>query len=68
MAHELEFYINGQWVKPSGSRTLAVVDPSNEEVFATITLGEQADADKAIAAARAAFPPSPRPPRPSALP
>jgi aldehyde dehydrogenase (NAD+) len=56
MAHELEFYIDGQWVKPSGSRTLGVVDPSNEEVFATIALGEQADVDKAVAAARAAFP------------
>ena len=56
MAHELEFYIDGQWVKPSGSRTLGVIDPSNEEVFATIALGEQADVDKAVAAARAAFP------------
>lgn len=56
MAHELEFYIDGAWVKPSGSRTLGVVDPSNEEVFATIALGEQADVDKAVAAARAAFP------------
>jgi aldehyde dehydrogenase (NAD+) len=56
MAHELEFYIDGQWVKPSGSRTLGVVNPSNEEVFATIALGEQADVNKAVAAARAAFP------------
>ena len=56
MAHELEFYIDGQWVKPSGNRTLGVIDPSNEEVFATIALGEQADVDKAVAAARAAFP------------
>lgn len=56
MAHELQFYIDGEWVQPSGSRTLEVIDPSNEEPFATIALGEQADVDKAVAAARAAFP------------
>lgn len=56
MAHELQFYIDGEWVQPSGSRTLEVIDPSNEEPFATIALGEQADVDKAAAAARAAFP------------
>ncbi|TCR66560.1 aldehyde dehydrogenase family protein [Bosea sp. BK604] len=56
MAHELQFYIDGEWVQPSGSRTLGVIDPSNEEPFATIALGEQADVDRAVAAARAAFP------------
>jgi len=56
MAHEREFYIDGEWVKPSGTRTLGVVDPSDEEIFTTIALGEQADVDRAVAAARAAFP------------
>ncbi len=56
MSHAQQFYIDGQWVQPSGSRTLGVVDPSTEEVFETIALGEQADVDKAVAAARAAFP------------
>lgn len=56
MSHNLQFYIDGAWVQPSGSRTLDVIDPSTEEAFATIALGEQADVDKAIAAARAAFP------------
>ncbi len=56
MAHELEFYIDGAWVKPSGSRTLGVVDPATEEVFTTIALGEEADVDRAVKAARAAFP------------
>jgi len=56
MSHNLQFYIDGQWVQPSGSKTLDVIDPSTEEAFATIALGEQADVDKAVAAARAAFP------------
>jgi aldehyde dehydrogenase (NAD+) len=56
MSHALQFYIDGQWVAPSGNKTLDVIDPSTEEAFATIALGEQADVDKAVAAARAAFP------------
>ncbi|QCI67073.1 aldehyde dehydrogenase family protein [Phreatobacter stygius] len=56
MAHEREFYINGEWVQPSGSATLEVIDPSTEEAIATIALGTAADVDKAVAAARAAFP------------
>ncbi|RDJ21311.1 aldehyde dehydrogenase family protein [Bosea caraganae] len=56
MAHELQFYIDGEWVRPSSSATLEVIDPSTEEAFATIALGAQADVDKAVAAARAAFP------------
>jgi aldehyde dehydrogenase (NAD+) len=56
MSHNQQFYIDGQWVQPSGAKTLDVIDPSTEEAFATIALGEQADVDKAVAAARAAFP------------
>jgi len=56
MSHNLQFYIDGQWVQPSGTGTLDVIDPSTEEAFATIALGAQADVDKAVAAARAAFP------------
>lgn len=50
------FYINGQWVAPIQGSDFAVIDPSNEEAFATIALGGQADTDAAVAAARAAFP------------
>ncbi|CEJ11820.1 3-succinoylsemialdehyde-pyridine dehydrogenase [bacterium YEK0313] len=56
MAHEKQFYINGEWVEPSGSATLEVIDPSTEEAIATIALGTAADVDRAVAAARAAFP------------
>jgi aldehyde dehydrogenase (NAD+) len=51
-----DFYINGAWVPPHKARDCAVIDPSTEEVCATISLGDQADTDAAVAAAKAAFP------------
>ena len=56
MLHNLQFYIDGRWVDPVVPKTLAVIDPSTEEAFAEISLGARADVDKAVAAARAAFP------------
>jgi aldehyde dehydrogenase (NAD+) len=57
MSHALQFYIDGAWVDPAGGlKTLDVIDPSTEEAFAQIALGSQADVDRAVAAARAAFP------------
>ena len=49
-------YINGQWVTSIDGREMAVENPSTEEKIATITLGGVADADAAVAAAKAAFP------------
>ncbi|MDP4062386.1 3-succinoylsemialdehyde-pyridine dehydrogenase [Rhodobacteraceae bacterium LE17] len=49
-------YINGQWVASIDGREIAVENPSTEEKIATITLGGVADADAAVAAAKAAFP------------
>ena len=54
--HERQFYIGGQWVDPVDLRLLDVIDPSTEEAFAQIATGSAADVDKAVAAARAAFP------------
>ncbi|WP_421695456.1 aldehyde dehydrogenase family protein [Aestuariivirga sp.] len=54
--NNLEFYIDGRWVAPDVPRTLGVVNPSSEEVFATISVGSAADVDRAVAAARKAFP------------
>ena len=51
-----QFYINGAWVDPKTPRDFDVIDPSTEEVCATISLGDQADTDAAVAAAKAAFP------------
>src|SRR5574337_172228 len=55
MKEHLQFYIDGQWVAPASARSLDVVNPSNEEVVARISLGSAADVDKAVQAARQAF-------------
>ncbi|MFT4011864.1 MAG: aldehyde dehydrogenase family protein [Paracoccus sp. (in: a-proteobacteria)] len=56
MADKRKFYIGGAWVAPESPNDLEVIDPSNEEAVAVISLGGQADTDKAVAAAKAAFP------------
>ncbi len=56
MIEKRDFYINGQWVAPAKPNDCDVVDPSTEEVCAVISLGDRADTDAAVAAARAAFP------------
>ncbi|WP_027841130.1 aldehyde dehydrogenase family protein [Pyruvatibacter mobilis] len=56
MKEALQFYINGQWVDPATPKTLEVVNPATEEPCATISMGSEADLDKAVAAAKAAFP------------
>ena len=53
--HNLQFYIDGQWVAPVIDKRLGVVNPSTEEVFTEIAVGSKADVDKAVAAARRAF-------------
>jgi len=50
-----EFYINGDWVAPAKANDLEVINPSTEEVCAVISIGDQADTDAAVAAAKAAF-------------
>ncbi len=56
MIEKREFYINGNWVAPAKARDCAVIDPSTEDACAVISLGDQADTDAAVAAAKAAFP------------
>lgn len=50
-----KFYINGEWVAPLGGTVMGVENPATEEIVAQVALGSVADADRAIAAARAAF-------------
>lgn len=54
--HEREHYVNGAWVAPLEQQLLDVTDPSTEEVFTRIVVGGPKDVDRAVAAARAAFP------------
>ncbi|MGD9862802.1 MAG: aldehyde dehydrogenase family protein, partial [Pseudodonghicola sp.] len=56
MIEKRNFYINGQWVAPIEARDYEVIDPSTEEPCAVISLGGNADADAAVAAAKAALP------------
>lgn len=55
MQRETSFYIDGNWVGPSAERELEVINPANETAFAVISLGSEADVDRAVSAARAAF-------------
>lgn len=55
MSNATKFYIDGAWVDPSSSRTLEVIDPSTEAPIATVALADQADVDRAVAAAKRAF-------------
>ena len=54
-ANMLKFYINGAWVEPISKHRIGVENPANEEIVCEVALGNAADADRAIAAARAAF-------------
>ncbi len=51
----LQHYINGEWVDSEGGKRHEVINPATEEGCTEITLGTEADVDKAVAAARAAF-------------
>jgi aldehyde dehydrogenase (NAD+) len=55
MSHHKQFYIDGTWVAPVSAHDFDVIDPSNEEAFATISLGAKADVDRAVIAAKRAF-------------
>jgi acyl-CoA reductase-like NAD-dependent aldehyde dehydrogenase len=50
------FYIGGAWARPAGRGKLDVIDSATETVFATVPEGAPEDIDRAVAAARAAFP------------
>ena len=56
MNHHQQFYIGGQWIEPVGGGVIEVVNPATEAVYARIGAGGAADVDKAVAAAKAAFP------------
>lgn len=55
MTHNLQFFIDGTWVKPDTDRTLDVINPATEEAYTRIALGSPSDIDKAVAAALRAF-------------
>nr|CAD6409205.1 aldehyde dehydrogenase family protein [Rhizobium sp. Q54] len=56
MDHHLQFFIDGRWVEPAIPVAVDVIDPSTEEAFTRIALGSAEDVERAVAAAKAAFP------------
>ena len=49
-------YIDGQWLAPEGRERAAVVCPATEEILCEIALGDARDVERAVQAARRAFP------------
>jgi aldehyde dehydrogenase (NAD+) len=55
MLDKRKFYINGKWVKPSKANDFEVINPSNEEPFAVISLGFKEDTNVAVESAKKAL-------------
>ena len=55
MLDKRNFYINGKWVTPSKPNDFEVINPSNEEPFAIISLGDEVDTNSAVKAAKESF-------------
>jgi aldehyde dehydrogenase (NAD+) len=49
-------FINGDFVKSHGSAVVEVRNPTNNELIGGVRMGDAIDAERAIAAAKAAFP------------
>jgi aldehyde dehydrogenase (NAD+) len=50
-----QFYIDGGWVDPVQPKEFKVINPATEAVAGVISMGQAADVDRAVAAARRAF-------------
>jgi aldehyde dehydrogenase (NAD+) len=55
MSNDTKFYIDAQWVEPVTPRLFNVINPATEDVAGQISLGSDADVDRAVPAARRAF-------------
>lgn len=56
MRHTQKFFIDGAWVDPAVPAMMDVIDPATERQFAQIAVGGAEDVDRAVKAARNAFP------------
>jgi len=43
-----KLFIGGQWVDPSGSERLDVINPTTEEPIGSIPMGTSGDVDRAV--------------------
>jgi aldehyde dehydrogenase (NAD+) len=55
MLNQTQFYINGAWVNPSHANNFDVINPADESVCATISLGSETDTNLAVSAAKNAL-------------
>ena len=55
MSNDLNFYINGEWIKSNSDELIDVINPATEEVIGQITAGTKDDIDIAVNAASEAF-------------
>jgi acyl-CoA reductase-like NAD-dependent aldehyde dehydrogenase len=53
--HADKFFVGGEWVSPSTSKQIDVINSGTEELFLSVAEAQQADVDRAVSAARAAF-------------
>ncbi len=51
-----DFYVDGRWIRPAEARSYPVIRPSDEAEVGRISLGSDSDVERAVRAARAAFP------------
>src|SRR5581483_4640307 len=51
-----KLYIGGQWVSPAGAGKIEVVNPTTEEPLGSVPEGSAQDVERAVQAARDAFP------------
>src|SRR5580693_10329815 len=50
-----ELFIGGKWVKPKSGKYFKSINPATEETLTEIAAGDEADVDRAVRAARAAY-------------
>ncbi|HVF18046.1 MAG TPA: aldehyde dehydrogenase family protein, partial [Steroidobacteraceae bacterium] len=51
-----QHFIGGRWTTSAGDATTVLLNPATEQPIATVKLGNQADVEHAVQAAKAAFP------------
>ncbi|MCG8440585.1 MAG: aldehyde dehydrogenase family protein [Caulobacterales bacterium] len=56
MPDATRFYIGGEWVAPCAADRRPIINPATEAPIGEVALGGPADVDRAVAAAKAAFP------------
>ncbi len=55
LLHADRFFIGGEWVRPSSTATIDVINPTTEQRYFTVPEATEADMARAVTAARNAF-------------